>query len=421
MSYDVVIVGASVAGCTAAIRYGEAGLRVALVERNRSIDSYKALCGHFILGGTRDVLVSMGLWDDMVAAGAVTAVPAVWSQGNWIDLPTDGSVPAAISLRRQVLDPLLRRRAAALDTVDLLMGRTVTGVLREGKRVVGVAVDGPGGPHHFRAPLVVGADGHRSAVAELAGVPSRAAPNGRFLYWAYYRGVALRGPGTAAQIWATDPDVAVAVPTDDNLLMLGAFLRKEHLAGFEADRAGALERTIAGLPDAPDLSGAERVSKVIGTSDYPFARRSPTPVPGLALIGDAATASDPVPAVGCGWAFRSASWLADCTIPVLANGGNLAAGLRRYRRRHRYIERYDALARKDAVAGRFNPVQRALFTAAAHDPRLAQRLGQFAMRAVPVTGVLNPAVVLRAGRVARKARRREATAAARPAVDAAVS
>lgn len=400
--YDVVIVGASVAGCTAAIRFGRAGLRVALLERNRSADSYKALCGHFILGGAKSTLVELGLWDEMVAAGAATAHMSVHNGEDWIEPVTDGTVPEAISIRRQLLDPMLRRVAVATGGVDLLLGRTVTGVLEHGRRVTGVeatAVDGA--TERYSGRLVVGADGHRSKVAELAGVRTKAAPNGRFLYWAYYRGAPIHAPG-GAQVWAGGRDVAVAVPTDDALTLFGVFAGKARLPEFEGDRAGALERAFAALPDAPDLAAAERASAVVGTSDYPFARRPPTPRPGLALIGDAATASDPVPAVGCAWAFRSAAWLADSTIPALTGHGRIDAGLRRYRRQHRMVSRYDALARRDAVALAPNPVQRVLIRAARHDRVTARRLGLFAMRAVPVTGVINPAVVLRAWRVARR-------------------
>ena len=47
-AYDVVIVGASIAGCTAATLYGRQGLKVALVDRESSPDYYKKICNHFI-------------------------------------------------------------------------------------------------------------------------------------------------------------------------------------------------------------------------------------------------------------------------------------------------------------------------------------------------------------------------------------
>ncbi|WP_219415237.1 NAD(P)/FAD-dependent oxidoreductase [Pseudonocardia nigra] len=145
---------------------------------------------------------------------------------------------------------------------------------------------------------------------------------------------------------------------------------------------------------------------MIGTADHPIVRRDPLPRPGLALIGDAAMVGDPVPAVGCGWAFRSAEWLADATAAALRDGASDAAlqrALRGYRRAHRFAERHDRLDRDEARAQPPNPVQRAIRTAAVHDPWVARRVYRFAMRAAPVTELLNPAVVARSAWVARRA------------------
>jgi 2-polyprenyl-6-methoxyphenol hydroxylase-like FAD-dependent oxidoreductase len=124
--------------------------------------------------------------------------------------------------------------------------------------------------------------------------------------------------------------------------------------------------------------------------------RKVNPRPGLALIGDAATTSDPVPAVGCGWAFRSAEWLAESTIPALRGEESLRTGLKRYARSFRFIVGHDRLIRSEARGREANPIQRALRTAARHDEVVASRLGNFAMRAIPVSGLLNPAVIGRA-------------------------
>jgi 2-polyprenyl-6-methoxyphenol hydroxylase-like FAD-dependent oxidoreductase len=393
VDYDVAIVGASLAGSSAAIHYGQAGLRVALIERSRSIEAYKALCGHYVLGGTRPALERLGLWDRMIAAGAATSAPAIWTGTGWVTPPPD--VPQAISLRRSHLDPMLREMAATTPGVDLLMGHTVTGLIHRGRHVQGVLARRDDHEVAIDARLVVGADGHRSQVAALAGVKPTSAPNARFLFWGYYRGVRLRSPGQAA-LWLIDPHVAVAVPTDDDLVLLGAFPTKDRVEEFTDDRLGALERFFAALPDGPDLSHAARASKAIGTTDYPMIRRPPNPRPGMALIGDAATASDPVPAVGCGWAFRSAEWLTDTTIPALQGHTSLRAGLHAYARRHRFIAHHDRLIRTDARGRPPNPIQRAIRQAALHDPDIATRLGRFSMRAGPVSQLLNPRTITRA-------------------------
>lgn len=401
MVYDVVISGGSVAGCTAAIGFGRAGLRVAVLERQRRPDAYKAMCGHFLLAGTTEMLQRTGLWDELVRAGGVASRTAVWNGRRWIG-PVDAG-PPAMSLRRERLDPLLRRLAGATPGVDLLLGRAVTGVARHGARVTGVeTLDGYGRPVTIAGRLVVGADGHRAPLATMAGVDARPAPNQRFLYWAYYEDVPVPlSPGgmPVTRIWRHGPDVAVAVPTDGELTMLGVFATKASLPAFEADRAGALEAFLRRLPEGPDLDGTTRVSKVIGTSDYPFARRHPAPLPGLALAGDAACVSDPVPATGCGWAFRSADWLVTATAPALLDGAGPAGvdeALESYAATWRLVERYDRLARRDALGLPPTRIQAALVRAAEVDPDIAGRLGAFGGRAVPPSHLLNPATVRRA-------------------------
>lgn len=246
----------------------------------------------------------------------------------------------------------------------------------------------------LRARLVVGADGHHSTVARLAEVPEDHAPNERFLFWTYYEGATMNGPGDG-QVWPVGRDVAVCIRVDDGLTQVGVFPAKDRLPEFTDDRQSAFDRFVRCLPDGPTLIGARQVSNLIGTTDYPCIRRGPTPRPGLALIGDAATASDPVPAVGCGWAFRSAAWLADATAEPLAQGRDLHRALRGYRRAHRFIDAYDSVGRKEALARPPGSLQRAIRTAAVSNPDISRRLAAFAMRAAPPSVLLNPKVVIR--------------------------
>ncbi|HYG95343.1 MAG TPA: NAD(P)/FAD-dependent oxidoreductase [Nocardioides sp.] len=398
MDYDVIIVGAGIAGCTAATAYGRAGVRVALLERHRSPQAHKTLCGHFVLGGTHGVLQDLGLWQPMLAEGAaVSDRLGVWTEGRWI-LPPPGRVPPAISLRRSKLDPLLRRLAGETPGVDLLPGRRVVDLVRDkAGTVTGVVTTGGGDGERstLSARLVVGADGHRSTVARLAEVAEDRAVNNRFLFWAYYEGVEMNGPG-AGQVWMRDRDVAVCIRVDDGLTQLGVFATKDEAPRFVRDRHDALESYVADLPAAPSLTRARRASTLVGTTDYPCIRRNPVPRPGIALIGDAATTSDPVPAVGCGWAFRSAAWLVENTAADLAAGRDPRRGLRGYRRAHRFIEKYDDLGRQDALAQPPTTLQRRVRAAAAADPEIARRMAMFAMRAEAPSVLLNPRVLVRA-------------------------
>jgi 2-polyprenyl-6-methoxyphenol hydroxylase-like FAD-dependent oxidoreductase len=386
--YDVVVVGASIAGNTAALLFGRAGLRVALVERNRDMESYKAMCGHFILGGTMPTLERMGLLSTLVDAGGELCWARVWSGSEWIERARD-DVPAALGLQRRVLDPLLRRTAAATPGVDLFLGASVRDLVRDERgRVTGIVTSDEDGERTITARLVVGADGHRSAVGTLAGAAVATAPNPHFFWWTYYAGV--RRECGDAQVWPADPDGAVVTPAGNGLTLVGAFPSKARLPEFAADRVGAIERYVSQFPDAPDLASAERVSTAVGTSDYPFVKRDPVQ-PGLALIGDAAMAADPLPAVGCGWAFRSAEWLADATTAALLDGvdaGAVDAGLARYRDARAVEEEYEDLT-GDAPTPEQIEMSRGIRRAAARDSELARRLALFAMRAAPPSVLRN--------------------------------
>jgi hypothetical protein len=138
-------------------------------------------------------------------------------------------------------------------------------------------------------------------------------------------------------------------------------------------------------------------------TDYPCVRRDPTPMPGLMLAGDAAIAGDPQPAVGCGWAFRGAEWLVDSTLPALRGAVSMRRAAGAYRRRLRFIRGHDRLARQAALAGPMNPVQRTVLRAATVDPHVARRAYLMSMRAIPVTGLLNPVTLARAALAARRA------------------
>jgi len=109
-----------------------------------------------------------------------------------------------------------------------------------------------------------------------------------------------------------------------------------------------------------------------------------TPVaPGLALVGDAALAIDPLWGVGCGWALQSAEWLADSVAEPLVQRRALAGGLRRYKRAHRRALRGHAQMMYDYAGGRkFNPGERMLFTTATYDEGVAQIFEAFGTRCI---------------------------------------
>jgi 2-polyprenyl-6-methoxyphenol hydroxylase-like FAD-dependent oxidoreductase len=418
--YDAVIVGASLAGSAAAIMLGRAGARVALVEQRPQADAYKRICSHYIQSSAVATLERLDLLEPMMQAGAVRSRGRLHTPWGWVEPPAESRVPSGVNLRREILDPLIRETAAQAPGVDLIMGHTVHELLREGDAVCGaVSRDPEGGELRLRAKLVVGADGRDSRVAKLAGVRTKTFAHGRFAYGGYFEGPPPAGAPDAS-LWFLDPDMVAAFPTDAGLTFYACMPTKDRLGEFRGDPAGALVEFVSRVPDAPPIRASRLVSQVQGKLDMTNVAHAPTAA-GVALVGDAALAIDPLWGVGCGWAFQSAEWLADGVAPALRGEEPLRRGLARYRRRHARALRGHAMMIYDYANGRkFSPAERLLFSGAARDERLAGIMEAFGTRNIGPLRMMAAGVprALKAT-AARSLRRRGGAAAGLPAVSAA--
>jgi flavin-dependent dehydrogenase len=380
VDYDAVIVGASLSGCATAILLGRAGARVALVEKREDPTAFKRVCGHFIQASALATIERLGLLEEMMSAGAVRSSFRVWTSYGWIESGVHGRMPRGINLRRELLDPLIRTRAAETPGVELILGRSAHELLRERERVRGVVLrDRRGNSTQLRAQLVIGADGRTSSLADMAGVRTRVSPHGRFNYAAYFEGPA---PAAApdGSVWLMNPEWAGALPTDNGLTIYMCMPTKARLPEFRRDPEAALIALVSALPDAPPIADSRRVGPMIGKLEMPNIARTPT-APGLALVGDAALAADPLWAVGCGWALQSAEWLSDSVVASLRGEEPLERGLTRYRRRHwRGLGGHALMMRRYATGRKLHARERFLLSAAARDQRLAASFEEFATR-----------------------------------------
>ncbi len=379
--YDAVIVGASLAGCATAIALGRAGAKVALVEKRPDPAAFKRMCSHFIQASAVPALERLDLLEPIMDAGGVRSKMRAWTQWGWIEAPGD-KAREAVNLRRELLDPLIRETAAATPGVELMLGRSAKQLVRNGEAVRGVVVSDPDGTETtLTAQLVVGADGRDSLIAELAAVKTKTSPHGRFAYGAYFEGPPATADDTST-IWMLDPHWAAAFPTDSGLVFYAAMPTKERLPEFRQDPEAALISFVGDVPEAPPIRVSRKVSPVLGKIEMPNKVRASV-APGLALVGDAAMAVDPLFGVGCGWAFQSADWLAGSVAPALRGEEALQAGLARYRRRHRRGLRGHASLINDYASGRrMNPGERLIFAGAARDPELATTFDAFGTRSI---------------------------------------
>lgn len=398
--FDVVVVGASIGGCTAARLYAQRGLNVALLEKSQDRAHYKKVCTHFLQPVALPTLRKMGLAERIEAAGGQRNELEVWTEWGWIrssDLETIGH---GYNIRRQTLDPILRQLTIETPGVSFFPGTSVRALDRDATgRVRGVVAEGEGGAREFRAPLVVAADGRNSRLAQLAGIPAHVSENNRFTYFTYYRGVRLNS-SVNSQYWHMHPNLCYAFQNDDDTLLLGVFLPRSELRAFKSDPLGRFRDFWSRVPDAPAVGCAEPIGELLGMTEMPNHWRKPA-VPGLALVGDAALALDPVWGTGCSFALLASDWLVEHTAAALASGGRTNAaidrGLRRYARVHRSRTRWHfAHIAQFSRAGALTRAERLVFSGAARDPKVATRFLSYLGRTVGPPSLFTPSNVGRA-------------------------
>jgi 2-polyprenyl-6-methoxyphenol hydroxylase-like FAD-dependent oxidoreductase len=156
-NFDVVVVGASVAGCTAARLFVQQGASVALVERRADPAAYKVTCTHAILPTATPAIERLGLAPILAERRVPHTQAEAWTpHGGWFRIP--GS--RGLGVTRRTLDPLLRDLAARTPGVEFFPGYTAKRVLRDRERPAGVEVqDRNGRSLKLGARLLVAADG----------------------------------------------------------------------------------------------------------------------------------------------------------------------------------------------------------------------------------------------------------------------
>jgi menaquinone-9 beta-reductase len=340
MPRAIIIVGASLAGCSTAVLLARAGHKVIIIESRQAADSFKRVCTHLIQNAAVPTIERLGLLEPMLKAGAHPSVLKIWFRDDWISMspesPTDARGPTwNLNLRREVLDPMVRQLAMSVPGIDLRFGVSLDSLIEENSRVMGVVVSHNGQKERLLASLVVGADGRHSKTARLANTPVREFPNIRGGWGAYYRNV-RNGSGSDTRFWLLEPDIAYVFPTDNGLTLLATITTQENLNIWKSDIETFHHRLLNKLPDGPDLSQATRVGDFFGMIKAPGYYRNPNHRPGLTLVGDAALTTDFVWGDGCSYAFRSAEMLADAIGQATGqdDSRHFDAAITKYRKHH---------------------------------------------------------------------------------------
>ena len=169
MDADVIIVGAGPTGLMLAGELRLAGVRPVVLERRpepREIPRANGLGGQIL-----QLLRYRGLLDRLEAASPNPHPKPIFPFGGvHLDLSRLADPPLqAMALPQPELERLLGQRARELGAV-IQRGHEVAGLSQDAASAT-ADVHGPGGPYRLTARYLVGCDGGRSPVRNLAGIP----------------------------------------------------------------------------------------------------------------------------------------------------------------------------------------------------------------------------------------------------------
>jgi 2-polyprenyl-6-methoxyphenol hydroxylase-like FAD-dependent oxidoreductase len=301
--FDVIIVGARCAGSPLATLLARAGLRVCVVDRARFPSDTGST--HGVQPSGVKILERLGVLEPLLKVTPPIERGTIAFDDARVELSDFTELVGApmLTARRVTLDAILLEAAAAAGA-DIRIQTAVTDLVEDRGRVVGVQTKSG----ELRAPLVVGADGVRSAVARLVGAAKyHQTPAGRLFTWAYFEGA----DASDGHMWlGTIGDHGfLAFPTDAGQFMTAVVPSIGRRDEVLADREAVYAAELAHWPELEAaLAGARRVGPIRAMSQDGFFRQSAGR--GWALVGDAGHFKDPTPGQGISDALRQAVKLA---------------------------------------------------------------------------------------------------------------
>jgi menaquinone-9 beta-reductase len=322
MDWDVVVVGAGLAGSGLAAALGAGGWRVLLVEAG-ALPRHK-VCGEFLSPESQASLRSLGLLDAVRALGPVPIGDALMCgrEGATLRTPLPGT---ALGVSRYALDAALAH--GARDAGATLWTHTSATAIKPTAHGVRVALRTSDGLHTVDARAVVLACGRHPARALRPRDDAKPRPT-----WvgvkAHFEGIAMPRD---VEVYLFDGGYVGVSPVEGGRVNVCALVRRDVFEGH-GGAAGALlalaRRNAAFGRRVAD--GTLLPPSAVAVAPVDTGRPS-APWQGVARIGDAATMIPPLCGDGQAMALRSAELCARTMQPFLQGHCSVDEWERAYR------------------------------------------------------------------------------------------
>lgn len=305
-NYDVIIVGARIAGSTLAYELSKKGYDILLLER--STFPSDILSTHNFFNNSVGMLREMGVLDRLLATRTPTYKRAyIQFDQNIIDgsFPEVNGETDCLCIRRTYLDQILFEHASENEKVTAIEGFRVTDVVSKNGRIEGViGIDKAGNTSSYMAKLVIGADGRNSTIRRLVNSERLTSVPTDFASYVAYLDHYPQKNKICTEFYKINDKLLISFPTSDNLCVMGIMFPLEDIEWRETFRSNSvlgfrsLINTEFSNTDLPArMQDARFVGPIRGLLGYDNDWYKGMGK-GWALIGDAVSFKDP--AVGQG-------------------------------------------------------------------------------------------------------------------------
>jgi len=330
--YDVIVVGARVAGSSTAMLLARKGFKVLLLDR--AIFPSDTLSTHQVQLPGVARLERWGMLDRVIASGApATRHVRFDAAGSVLEghYPARRGVDALYSPRRTIPDKILVD-AACEAGATVREGFVVEEVLTDDGHVTGIR----GRVRNRKmssttvceaARMVVGADGKCSHVADAVHAQLyNQRPALSMGFYTYWEDVPIKGN----EMYVRDRCLIIACPTNDGVVMTYITTPVDEFRHFRSDVEGNFLQILDLAGDLGErVRCGRRAGRFRGTIDLPnYFRKAHGS--GWALVGDAGLVMDPITSQGIAHAFRDAELLADAICTGFSRQQPLDAALAGY-------------------------------------------------------------------------------------------